>query len=172
MCVGIMPVLGIAMAVGQAAMGYSAAQAEYKANEQTYENNLENAKTASQDRYASINSRVMQEHAAATQDLQETSIEALRARASMRVAAQEGGVSGNSVDAILREAAGKEARYAANTQQNFDYQRDYWAGEGKATAASSQSQVNSVQRTAKPSFLPFAMQAFGSALDTYRTSTA
>lgn len=167
MCVGIAPVLSLVAGIGQAVMGYQGAKAEYKAREQQYAANLENAKTATFDRFDSINNRVLQEEAAASQDLMETSIDALKARSSTRTAAVEGGVTGVSVDGIIGDMLAKEGRYQVNTAQNFEYQKDYWRGEGAAASAQGQNQVNSVQRIAKPSFLPFAMQAFGSAVSAF-----
>ena len=135
MCVGL-PILGMAAGLMQAITGYSAAKAEYKAQKQSYKANLENAKTATFDRFTSINNRVMQESASASQDLQETQIDRLKATSAMKVAAAEGGISGVSVDAIVQDTLAKEGRYIANTQQNFDYQRNYWIGEGAAASVS------------------------------------
>ena len=163
MCVGL-PVLGMAAGLMQAVSGYSAANAEYKAQEQRYKANLENTKTATVDKYGSINTRVMQENAAASQDLQEVQIEALKARGSMRTAAAEGGVTGVTVDSIINDTFAKEGRYANNVQTNFDYSRDYWVGEGSSARAQGQSSVNSVPRGTKPSFLPYAINFFSSAI--------
>jgi hypothetical protein len=154
------------MATGllEAVAGYSGAKAEYKAQEQRYKANLENAKTAARDKYDSINNRVMQENAAASQDLQEVQIDALKARSSMKVASAEGGVTGVTVDAIVNDTLAKEGRYVNNVRKNFDYQRNYWVGEGTSTTAQGQSQVNSVPRGTKPSFLPFAVKFFSNAV--------
>lgn len=163
MCVGL-PVLGMAAGLAQAVTGYAGANAEYKAQEQRYKENLANTKTATEDRYSAINTRVMQENAAASQDLQEVNIDALKARGSMRTAAAEGGVTGVTVDAIINDTLAKQGRYANNVQKNFDYQRNYWLGEGNAARAQGQSSVNSVPRGTKPSFLPFAVQFLSSAI--------
>jgi hypothetical protein len=163
MCVGL-PILGAVAAIGQGIMGYMGAQAEYQAREDQYAANLTNAKTAMNDRTDAIQSRVLQEKAAASQQIQEAQIKGLQSRSQMRLAAAESGVSGVTVDAMMSDVLAQEARYISNTKTNFDYSRDYWIGEGKATAAQAQSQVNSVQRMAKPSFLPYAISAFGQAL--------
>lgn len=162
-----MPVLSIGMGILQAVSGYSAAQAEYKAREQQYAANLENAKTATYDRFDAIQTRAVQENAAASQQLQENSVEALRARSSARVAAAESGISGGAVSSMIRDILGKESRFASATLANADYTKDYLASEQRAAAAQGQNQVNSVQRIAKPSFLPYALQAFGQGLSVF-----
>lgn len=165
MALPILPILSAVAGIAQGVMGYQAAQAQYAADKRTWKNNFESAKTATFDRYDSINTRVIQEKAAATQQMEEASIEGLKARSSARTAAAEGGVSGVSVGAIVRDMLSRETRYVADTQANFGYSRDYWIGEGKAAKAAGQSQINSVPRPSKPSFLPYAVSMFGSAVN-------
>lgn len=164
MCVGIVPALSLVAGLGQAVVGYQAAQADYKANKELYKTNLQNAATATRDKYGQIATRVMQEDEAASQEIQEAQIEGLKARSSASVAAAEGGVSGVSVDAIVGDMLAKEARFVSATKKNLDYSREYWRGEQKAAQSQGQSQVNSVQRVAKPSFLPYAIKVFGSTI--------
>jgi hypothetical protein len=163
----ILPALSLVAGIAQSAVGYMGAKAEAKAQNQMAKANTENAKKATFDRFSSINNRVVQENAAASQELQESSIEGLKARASARTAAQEGGVSGVSVNSIIGDVFAREGRFAVNTQTNFDYSRNYWTGEGAAASAQGQSQVNSVPKVAKPSFLPYAVSMFGSAVKAF-----
>lgn len=163
MCVGL-PVLGLVASIGQQVVAYQGAKADYKASEAAYETNLQNSKTALYDRFDALNNRMAQEEAAASNDAQEASIEGLRARSSARVAASEGGVSGVSVDSIIKDMFSRQSRYIVNTEKNLDFTRRYIAGEGRSAAAQAQGQVNSVRRMAKPSFLPYAMNIFGSAV--------
>lgn len=167
MALPILPILSVVAGVAQGVMGYQAAQAQYEADKQMHKANLANAKKATYDRFASINNRVMQEHAAASQQMEEASIEGLKARSSARTAAAEGGVSGTSVSAIVRDLYAREGRYMANTETNFDYSRNYWVGEGASASAAGQSQVNSVPKPTKPSFLPYAVSMFGSAIKAF-----
>jgi hypothetical protein len=164
MCTGFLPVLSLAASVGQGIMGYMGEQAQYEADKVTYKTNLDNAIKSSNDRYESINNRVVQENATATQQMEEASIEGLKARASARTAAAEGGVSGVSVNSIVNDMFSREATFAANTKTNFDYSRNYWIGEGKAARAQGQNQINAVPKPRKPSFLPTAVSMFGSAV--------
>lgn len=177
MCMDPMTMAAASFVIGaaQSVVGYMAQSEQAEAQEAQYQANFKNSVTATQDRYDAINSRVLQENAAKSQELQEASIEGAKARASTRVAAAEGGVSGLSVDAVLAEMYAKSGRFARNTAVNFDYSRDYWAGEMKASRAQGQSQINSVQRGQKPSFLPTALNIFGSAVSAgadYRKMTA
>jgi hypothetical protein len=166
MCVGL-PALGLIASVGQAVAGIAGDNAAYQAQKQQYKANLENAKTATFDRFESINNRVIQESDVAAQQLQENSIEGLKARSSARVAAAEGGVSGGSVDAIVTDMLAKESRFAVNTQTNFNNQVNYWRGEGAAAAAQGQSQVNSVPKPTKPSPFAHIVNLFGSAVNSF-----
>jgi len=169
MCVAlpILPILSAVAGIASGVASYQGAQAQYAQDKATYRANVANAKTATYARYDSINNRVIQEKAAADQQLEEASIEGLKARASARTASAEGGVSGVSVGAIVRDMFARESRYAENTRTNFDYSRTYWAGEGQAAAAQGQSQINSVPKPQKPSFLPYAINMFGSAVKAF-----
>lgn len=163
MCVGL-PVLGAVAAIGQGIMGYMGAKTQHKAQEQQYAANFTNSQTALYDRFDSINSRVMQEQEAASQQVEEAKLKGMQSRSSIRTAAAESGVTGVSVDAMMTDVLAQEARFISNTNTNFDYSRDYWVGETKAAASQGQSQVNSIQRTSAPSFLPYMISAFGQSL--------
>ncbi len=157
--------LQIATTVAQGAMGFMGQSAQAEAQEDAYKANLENAKRSTFERYDAINKRVIQERAAASQQLQEAQIEGLQARGSARVAAQESGVSGISVSNVINNMYRKNARYERNTQVNFDYTRDALIAENQASRAAGQNQVNSMSHGVKPSPFAAVLNIFGQSLD-------
>lgn len=158
--------LQIATTITQGILGYAGASDQAEATEDAYKANLENTKTATYERYDAINRRVMQDKAAADQQLQEAQIEGVRARGSARVASREGGVSGHSVDNVLRDMYSTEARFGRNTAVNFDYSRDALISEARNTRASAQSNINAQPRGQKPSLFGTVLNIFGSSLET------
>ena len=70
--------------------------------------------------YDQLERRRQQEEAGASQSLIENQIDALQATETAQVAAGESGVSGISVNALLRDMYGKEARFNDSVAQNFE----------------------------------------------------
>lgn len=147
--------------VGQAVAGFAAASQQAAAQNAYYEQNRKAAVAAANDRYASLSNRLIQERAAASQELQEKQIAALKARATATVSAGESGVTGLSVEALERDFLAQQGRQAQAIQTNFDIRRDYARDEMNATYHQAVGRINSVQRAAKPSPLPFIFQALG-----------
>lgn len=164
----MMSLLGAGLGMMQSMAQFSADNARYEQQMKQYEQNAINASKAAQDQYSNINIRAQQEDAAANQAKQEASIEAAQISASTEVAASEGGVSGLSVDHILRDIYAQEGRNEVTLDSNQRMSRDYLAGEKKAAEAGGQSQINSVTIPEKPSFLPYALNAFSSALGSFK----
>jgi hypothetical protein len=132
--------------------------------EAQYEANIANAKKATFDRYDAINTRVAQENAAKSQELQEANIQAAQTRASARTAAVESHVAGPSVVNVLADMYAREGRFVRATNVNFDYTRSYFQGEGAAARAEGQSQINSVPKPTPPSPLGAILNIFGQAV--------
>lgn len=81
---------------------------------------LENARASAVANYDQINLRHRQEREAAGQKLEQNRLGAMQAQARARVAADEAGVAGNSVDQVLRDLYGQEARYNASVRTNLE----------------------------------------------------
>jgi hypothetical protein len=168
-----LPVAGVAAAVGilQGVVGFMGQQQAYEGQKAQYEANIQNAKTATFDRYDAINKRVMQENAAKSQELQEASIQSAQARASARTAAAESHVGGVSVANVLGDMYAKEGRFFRSTAVNFDYTRDYMQSEGRSAQAQGQSQINSVPKPTAPSPFAAVLNIFGQAVQGYSQMT-
>lgn len=129
--------------------------------------NAINASRATENQYANLNIRAMQEDAAANQQRQETNIEAAKAAASVEAAAAEGNVSGMSVGHVLRDLYAQQGRHDAAVDSNLRMNRGFLAGEMKAVEAGGQNQINSMPIPERPSFAPYLLDAFGSSLTAY-----
>lgn len=160
-------ILGVGLGIAQSVVQYSAAQDQYEAQMEVQRQNAINASKAAENQYANINVRAQQEDMAANQQKQESKIEAAKAASTVQVAAGEGGVSGLSVDAVLRDIYAQQGRNEATLDTNQRMSRDYLMGEMKAAEAGGQSQINSVPVPEKPTMTPYLLNAFGSSLNAY-----
>jgi len=169
MCIGAvgMAVAQFALSAASAVVGYQAQQQQYEAQQQYYKNNREAANKAAVNTYASNQNRALQERAAASQELQKTNTDALRARSTAEVAAGEAGVTGLSVDALIADYYGQEGRYERTLDNNYQMNADYLRGEMDATQAQAEGRINSVEQGQKPSFADAAIRILGGGLEAY-----
>lgn len=72
-----------------------------------------------------------------------------------------------SVEHILRDVYAQQGRNDAALDVNARMNRDYLMGEKRAAEAGGQSQINSVPIPEKPSVVPYALNAFGTGLNSY-----
>lgn len=166
----IITIATVGLGIAQGVMGYQAADAQYEAQMKMQQQTAINASRAAENQYSNIGIRAQQESAAASQQQQQTNIEAAQAAASVEVAAGEGGVTGLSVDHVLRDLYAQQGRSDSAMDANQRMSRGYLEGEMKAAEAGGQSQINSVPIPEKPSFTPFLLNAFGSGLNAYSNS--
>lgn len=161
MCIAALPAIA---AIGQAVAGYVGAGAEADATNAAYDQNRRNAIAAANDRYASLNNQALQERAAASQDLFEKQLEAMRTRATAEAGAAEAGVTGLSVDALMGDLLAQQGRQRQAIETNYENRRAALADEGSATYHNTVSRINSARRAASPSPIPYLLQGVGSAL--------
>lgn len=147
--------MSFAMGVAQSGMSFMQASAAADAQDQVYAENVKNSRQAANNQYEALNTRMEQERIAASQKKQEAAIEGARLRGTARASANEAGVTGLSVDALLSDFYSSEARYGQSVDANVAAQRLYLQGEKKAVQSQSQNQINSVPRGSHPS--PFAL---------------
>ena len=171
MCVGAvgMAVAQFALGAVSSVAGFMGQQAQYKQQQQIYENNRQEANKAAVDNYASTQNRILQEQAAASNEAQKLNIDAAKGRATASVASGEAGVTGLSVDALIADYYGQQGRYERTLSNNMQMQHDYLVGEMDATRAQATSRIQSVDQGTKPSFLDAAIRIGSSALDSFST---
>lgn len=114
------PAIQSAISVGSAATGYLSAQGQAAAMEQANAEANARAKSALIEDYDQVGRAAQQERAAATQKQQQNQVDGAKARASVAVAAGEGGVSGLSIDALLGDLFGQEASIRDSINQNLE----------------------------------------------------
>lgn len=91
-----------------------------------------------------------QQRSAAVAQKTNEAIQTRSAQGSAMASAADGGVSGYSVDALLNDFLGRQGRFNANVDTNFEYDKLATQGEMASTQARGQSQINS---RAQPSLL-------------------
>lgn len=157
----------VGLGIAQGVAGYAASNAQYKEQSRVAQENAINASNATQNTYKNLNIRAMQEDMAANQQRQQTDIQASQTSASVVTAAAEAGASGLSVSHVLQDVWAQKGRSDAALDTNIQMNKDFLAGEKKAAEAAGQNQINSVPLPEKPSFLPFALDAFSTGLGAY-----
>lgn len=152
------------LAIAQGVAGFAAASGEASAQNAYYNQNRKASIAAANDRYASLNNKTLQERAQASQELETKQAEALKTRATALASAGEGGVTGLSVDALEGDLLAQQGRQIAAIETNFETQRFHNMDEGIATFHNTVGRINSVRTAARPSPIPFILQAAGGML--------
>lgn len=169
MCIMMAPVVlaGLQFAVSAAStvVGFMGQQQQYEAQKQMYKENAKNAQQMARDQYAHTQNRWIQERSAAAMEKQNAGIDAIEARATAAAAAGEGGVIGNSVASLIGNYFAKQGRYNDAVDQNYQMSRDYLWASMDQTKNQAQSQINSMPKPVKPSFLDAAIRIAGQGLE-------
>ncbi len=149
--------LAVASAAGQAS-----AQAD--ANE-IYKQNAMETRDANYDQLALM---AEQERAASEQQIMENDRDALEATERARVAAGEAGVQGLSVDALLADMYGRQARFTDNVTQNLENRSQQIEFEGSNIDRGYRSSVVNLPQVNKPSYLGAAIEAGSGVFGAYQ----
>lgn len=176
MCPPLIAVAGLALSAASAVVGYQAQVAQVEAQNQAIADqnrfrreSREEAKRAAQEDFNHLNVRQVQEEAKAFNEIDEVNLEAMRARATAEVAAGESGVSGISVDRMMRDITNKANKFGNDTMTNLDFTRREIKQQKKKVRGDAQSRINSVgpdeRKVRKPSFLPTAISIGRAAVD-------
>ena len=149
-----MMVLNVASTVAGVYGQQQQAKAQNAYNNQQAKNTME----AYRANLAQTNLMQSQEHAAATQKINENNRAAEAAKAKALVSAGESGISGLSVDTLLADLSGDQARYNESVNQN--YQNASMAIDNQRTNAqvNAASQINSLKTPQSPDYLGAALR--------------
>ena len=160
-----MAVASFAIGAAQSVASFSAQSAAADEQNRLYEQNRLNAIAAFEDNQRALTNRQSQEQEAAGAQKFDNAIEARKARALNRVAAGESGVSGITVESLMRDMYQQEARVNDRVDQNTDWTmaqlQDQKRGDGYRTL----DRINSVQRANKPSFVDLGLKLAGAGLN-------
>lgn len=162
---GLMAGLQLVAGVASSVVGFMGQQQQYEAQKKMYEENARNAQNAAREQYAHTQHRWVQERNAASVEKQNANIDVTQAAATAEAAAAEGGVQGSSVNQFLASYYAKQGRYNDAVDQNYQMSRDYLWASMDQTKRQSQSQINSMPKPVKPSFLDAAIRIAGQGLE-------
>lgn len=161
----LMAGLQLAMGVASTVVGFMGQQQAYKAQMQQYKENIRNAQETAREQYAHTQNRWLQERKAASMEKTNANIDVVQATSTAEAAAAEGGVQGSSVSQLIASYYGKQGRYNDAIDQNYQMNRDYLWASMDQTKRQMQSQINSMPRPQKPSFLDAAIRIAGQGLE-------
>lgn len=157
-----MTIAAVTMAVasvGSAVAGHQGAKAQQKMQDYQYEQNRLNSMTALRHNYSTTQQRQFQEAEAASQQIQERRREALKQTASASVAAGESGITGLSVESVLRDIGAAASRDVSTIEQNRDWNIDQLNQQMLGQQAQAKSRSTSVMPGQSVSPWPYAFQA-------------
>jgi len=156
-----------AMSAGSTAMSHKAASHQAKVQDALHRQNTLNSQQALRDQYLSLQTRQSQEIEAASQQIQQRTQQAIRDRATATVASAEAGVSGFSVERILRDMGATASRDISTIEQNRDWTMSQLSDESKGIATQTQSRINSVAKGVSPSPWALGFKLGQSAINAY-----
>ncbi|MCK0197063.1 hypothetical protein MWN34_09075 [Ancylobacter sp. 6x-1] len=161
MCVGP---AAIAIAAASSLVSYVGAAQQAKAQNQYYAQNAAAAQEAAVNQYAALGHKQEQERKAASLDLQQSNLEALKARSTTATGAGEAGVSGLSVDALIGDIFAQQGRKTEAITSNYAMTSDSIRAQMDEVQAQATSRINSVQRAASPNPLAYIVQGASNGL--------
>ena len=152
------PTTLLALSVASTVAGVYGQQQQAKAQNAYNNQQAKNTMEAYRANLAQTNLMQSQEHAAATQKINENNRAAEAAKAKALVSAGESGISGLSVDTLLADLSGEQARYNESVNQN--YQNASMAIDNQRTNAqvNAASQINSLKTPQSPDYLGAALR--------------
>jgi hypothetical protein len=147
--------------IGSAVVGYAAQQKAADDQNAYYAANAKAAQMAAVNQYANEQNAIIQKRNAASQNVEETHVAAMRARGTAWAAAGEAGVTGLSVDSLIDDYYGREGRRVDSIDQNYEMDRDYMRAQMESTRAQAEQRINSVRQASEPSFADAAIRIVG-----------
>ena len=160
-----------ALQTGQIGLNYLAGSAEAKAQDARFEANAANVRKSVGLQYEASQLEQLQSNEAASRDKVENSKQALKARAAVQTNAGESGVTGLSVDALVKDVYSQEAVNADGVDQQNEFRGQQAAIDRQNIEITGRSQINSVKRGQKPSAAAALFQLGGVGLAAYSEFT-
>ncbi len=153
--------------VGQKAQAEATAEYQNKIHAQ----NTQIANDAAFNQYKGMQQRMSQEREARAMDIMKASRQARQAMGSGRAAAGEGGVAGNSVDALLRDFERSEAEYSYGQMRSQQFRESAMMDQMEAVRSQQQGRILSTipEPVAMPNPLMIPMALGQGLLDGIKT---
>lgn len=156
-----------AIAIGGAVMQHQAASAAAKDQNNRAATAADNARISAINEYGQLQQRELQEREAAAVQSQELSMDARKTEARALASADAAGVTGLSVDALVRDIMGQEGRGQTTIATNLDYTVNDLREQAKGVEANAKNQINSVPTARGPSMFATGLQIGGAAVSGY-----
>lgn len=157
----------LAMSAGSSIVGYQAQSNQAKVQNAVYQQNKANSYEAMRNQYLGIQNRQAQEIEAASQAIQQRSVQSMQDQARANVASGEAGVTGFSIDRIMQDIGANVSRDISTIERNRDWTMTQLSEEAKGIAASTQSRINGVSQGTSPSPWALGFQLGGAAVNAY-----
>ena len=157
----------LALSIASTVSGVYGQQQQVKAQNAYNDQQAKNAMEAYRANLEQTNLMQSQEHAAATQKVNENNRAAEAAKATARVSAGESGISGLSVDALLANLSGEQARYNESVNQNYENASMAIDNQRTNAQVNAASQINSLKTPQAPDYLGAALK-IGQAVYDYK----
>lgn len=152
-----------ALQIGQGVVGFMEQQRAAKAQEAAYQRNRQESAKARDVKIQGLNSRLIQESEAVSQQKEALAIEALEKSESAKVAAGEAGVAGQGIDRIIGNYEAQKLRGLSTLNANVENIEKQIELEKMGASAEAMARIQSVQRGQPPSFLAAAVGTAASA---------
>lgn len=156
-----------AISAASTGVGFMAQEQQAKQQDAAYAQNKKNSIAAFEDSQRALTYREAQEQESAAVQKQDNNIQARKAAATNIVAAGESGITGNTVDSLLRDIYGQAGAANDRVDQNLDWSMEQIAAEKRGQGFTAQNRINSVQRGQKPSIVAAGLKLAGAGLDSY-----
>lgn len=169
MCIPI-AVAGLIISAASAAASIYAQNQQVKATNKSNEQQYENTMTAYRGNLQNIEATRGQLQADATNKFNENNAAARAANGTARVAAGEAGVSGLSVDALLRDLSGEAAYDNTNVEENYARQNGSLNVQRENAFNMAASGVNSIKSPAGVDYVGAGLKVAQSGVDYYAQS--
>lgn len=143
----------LVLSAASTAAGLYGQQQQAKAQNTYNDQQAKNTMEAYRANLAQTSLMQSQEQAAATQKITENNRAAEAAKAKALVSAGESGISGLSVDALLADLSGEQARYNESVNQNYQNASTAIDNQRTNAQANAASQINSLKTPQSPDYL-------------------
>ena len=157
-----------AVAIAQSAVSFMAANDEYAARAEQWQQNRRNSLAAGRDEQKQLTIRMVQEQDAFAQKRHLNTIEQAEASASAEASGAAAGVSGLSLDNILAGIGREAGQKQVADKTNYENTALQLSEELRSTNTKIENRINSVQKPTKPSALGYVLQGIGGGLKAFQ----
>lgn len=160
--------VGLAITAASAAAQIDAQNKNTKAQAQANQTQYEGQMTAYRSNLANIEVTRGQMESDVTQKVNENNAASRAAQATARVSAGEAGVSGLSVDALLRDLAGEAGYDNTNVEENYLRQNTALNAKRENAFNSTASAINTLTTPQAPDYIGAGLRVAQSGLSAYQ----